>query len=156
MSWRATVKEVTVPTSESQRLHTFTSWSLSQSFPSECPMSGGAGKGPAHQAGLHYGTDHAGKFVDINPLNQEAFPNQKPSPDQPFPLATERQVSPVPSLLSSQLLICRPKTWKCSAKVVGKHSKEEELSHGAVHSSKSHSSCSADTHNFSSGRKDKC
>ncbi|XP_050703017.1 holocytochrome c-type synthase-like [Eriocheir sinensis] len=67
-----------------------------QSLPSECPMSGGAGKGPAHQAGLHYGTDHAGKFVDINPLNQEAFPNQKPSPDQPFALPTERQVSSIP------------------------------------------------------------
>ncbi|KAG0725883.1 Cytochrome c-type heme lyase [Chionoecetes opilio] len=69
-----------------------------QSFPSECPMSGGAGaeKGPAHQAGLHYGEGYAGKYVDINPLNQEGPPNQKPSPDQPFTLPTERQVSSIP------------------------------------------------------------
>ncbi|XP_045132392.1 holocytochrome c-type synthase-like isoform X2 [Portunus trituberculatus] len=67
-----------------------------QSFPSECPMSGGKGKGPAHQAGLHYGKEHAGKYVDVNPLNMEAYPNQKPAPDQPFQLPTERQVSSIP------------------------------------------------------------
>lgn len=47
---------------------------------------------PAHQAGVHYGKDKAGKHVDINPLNLEAYPNQKPSPEQPFSLPTERQV----------------------------------------------------------------
>ena len=55
-------------------------------------MSGG-NKGPAHQAGMHFGKDHAGRFVDINPLNMEAYPNQKPAPDQPFDLSTERQVN---------------------------------------------------------------
>lgn len=69
----------------------------SQVYPSECPMSGGSEEaGPAHQHGLHYGGDHAGKFVDIDPLNQEGAPNQKPSPDQPFDLPTERQVSSIP------------------------------------------------------------
>ena len=58
-------------------------------------MSGGKEQGPAHQAGLNYGEEYAGKFVDINPLNQEAYPNQKPSPDQPFNLPTERQVQPM-------------------------------------------------------------
>lgn len=68
-------------------------------FPSECPMSGGGSStssGPAHQAGLHFGKEHAGKYVDINPLNMEAYPNQKPAPDQPFDLSTERQVSTIP------------------------------------------------------------
>lgn len=62
-------------------------------------MSGGKGSGPAHQAGLHYGKDHAGKYVDINPLNMEAYPNQKPAPDQPFNLPTERQVHPLVAVL---------------------------------------------------------
>lgn len=66
-------------------------------FPSECPMNDGSEvKGPAHQTGLHFGKDYAGKFVDINPLNMESFPNQKPAPDQPFDLSTERQVSTIP------------------------------------------------------------
>lgn len=62
-------------------------------------MSGGRVQGPAHQAGLHYGKEHAGKYVDINPLNMEAYPNQKPAPDQPFELPTERQVNPFASTL---------------------------------------------------------
>lgn len=68
-----------------------------QAYPSECPMNAGEdSKWPAHQAGVHYGKDLAGKFVDINPLNMEAYPNQNPSPDQPFELPTERQVSSIP------------------------------------------------------------
>ncbi|KAK4294900.1 hypothetical protein Pmani_032507 [Petrolisthes manimaculis] len=82
-----------------------------QVFPSECPMSGGDSvgpmggdtvgpvhqDGPAHQHGLHYGPEYGGKFVDINPLNQqEAYPNQTPAQDQPFTLPTERQVSTIP------------------------------------------------------------
>lgn len=55
-------------------------------------MRGDTREGPAHQAGLHYGENYSGKYVDINPLNQEAYPNQKPSPDQPFSLPTKRQV----------------------------------------------------------------
>ncbi|KAL7639554.1 UNVERIFIED_CONTAM: hypothetical protein RMT77_010055 [Armadillidium vulgare] len=61
-------------------------------IPSECPMH----QVPPHQAGVSYGSDYAGKFVDINPLNQEGPPNQQPSPDQPFPLPTERQISNIP------------------------------------------------------------
>ncbi|MCL4129224.1 UNVERIFIED_CONTAM: hypothetical protein GTU68_028198 [Idotea baltica] len=60
---------------------------------SECPMSGAP---PAHQAGLSFGAQHAGKLVDVNPLNQEGPPNQLPSPGQPFSLPTERQVSSIP------------------------------------------------------------
>ena len=58
---------------------------------SECPMHA-SDLGPQHQHGVNFGKDHAGKYVDINPLNLEAFPNQKPAPDQPFDLPTERQV----------------------------------------------------------------
>lgn len=50
------------------------------------------GEWPVHQAGMHLGKEHAGKYVDINPLNLESYPNQKPAPDQPFELPTERQV----------------------------------------------------------------
>ncbi len=46
---------------------------------SECPSSAGAGaKEP------------------VNPLNQEAPPNQRPAPDQPFPLPTNRVKSSIP------------------------------------------------------------
>ena len=48
--------------------------------------------GPSHQAGVEFGSEYSGKFVDINPLNQEGPPNQIPAPDQPFPLPTSRQV----------------------------------------------------------------
>ncbi|XP_045602022.1 holocytochrome c-type synthase [Procambarus clarkii] len=68
-----------------------------QAFPSECPMSAGEGKDwPKHQEGVHFGKEYAGKYVGINPLNMEGYPNQKPSPDQPFELPTERQVSTIP------------------------------------------------------------
>lgn len=60
----------------------------------ECPMSADAG--PAHQQGVSFGKDYTGKFVDIDPLNNEGPPNQKPAPDQPFILPTERQVSSIP------------------------------------------------------------
>lgn len=69
----------------------------SQAFPSECPMSGNPdAEWPVHQAGMHLGKEYAGKYVDINPLNMESYPNQKPAPDQPFELPTERQVSTIP------------------------------------------------------------
>ncbi|KAG7155313.1 Cytochrome c-type heme lyase-like, partial [Homarus americanus] len=77
-------------------------------FPSECPMSAGEEKGPAHQAGLHCSKDLAGKLVEINPLNMEAFPNQQPAPDQPFKLPTERQeenwVYPSPQMFWNAML----------------------------------------------------
>uniref|UniRef100_A0A1A9VJ09 Holocytochrome c-type synthase n=1 Tax=Glossina austeni TaxID=7395 RepID=A0A1A9VJ09_GLOAU len=33
---------------------------------------------------------------DVNPLNMMPPANQKPAPDQPFPLSTERQTSSIP------------------------------------------------------------
>lgn len=46
---------------------------------SECPVQGGAG--------------------DVNPLNMMPPANQKPAPDQPFPLSTERQLSNIPKAI---------------------------------------------------------
>jgi len=53
-------------------------------YPSECPM---------HQqnGGLLVNTPD-----DIDPLNMMPPPNQRPAPDQPFTLPTERQVSTIP------------------------------------------------------------
>merc|ERR1719187_700364 len=69
-------------------------------IPSECPMhqsnQAPVEDGPAHQLGVKAGKELSGKFIDINPLNNEAPPNQSPSPGQPFPLPTERQVSSIP------------------------------------------------------------
>ena len=65
---------------------------LQSSTASECPMSADT-TGPAHQLGLSFGKDYSGKFVDIDPLNNEGPPNQQPAPDQPFLLPTERQAS---------------------------------------------------------------
>jgi len=99
--------------------------SSGQLVPSECPMhadykppaestpSPPPGPGdcsstvPQHQAGLSFGKDYAGKVVDldINPLNNEGPPNQMPSPDQPFPLSTERVVSSIPQATAE------PKHW---------------------------------------------
>lgn len=47
---------------------------------------------PTHQAGLSFGAKFSGKYIDLTSLNQEGPPNQKPSPDQPFDLPTQRQV----------------------------------------------------------------
>nr|XP_039258301.1 cytochrome c-type heme lyase-like [Styela clava] len=48
-----------------------------QQYPSECPMSGG-------------------QSSEIDPTNMMPPPNQQPSPDQPFPLSTDRIVSSIP------------------------------------------------------------
>ncbi|CAL4148812.1 unnamed protein product, partial [Meganyctiphanes norvegica] len=64
-------------------------------IPTECPMHAD-NQGPAHQAGVSYGQEFSGAFVEINPDNMEAYPNQKQAPGQPFPLPTERQVSTIP------------------------------------------------------------
>nr|CAG4638708.1 EOG090X0CJG [Cyclestheria hislopi] len=53
-------------------------------YPSECPMHAENGPVPS------------GKTEDINPLNMMPPPNQRPAPDQPYPLPTERQVSSIP------------------------------------------------------------
>ena len=49
------------------------------------------------EALVSYGEEHAGQFV--NPLNNEGLPNQQPSPDQPFELPKQRQVSTIPKAL---------------------------------------------------------
>ncbi|ROT75435.1 hypothetical protein C7M84_006041 [Penaeus vannamei] len=68
----------------------------SQAFPSECPMSGNPdAEWPVHQAGMHLGKEYAGKYVDINPLNMESYPNQKPALTSPssYPLRDRCQLS---------------------------------------------------------------
>ena len=52
--------------------------------PSECPMN--AGKATATEANTS----------DIDPRNMMPPPNQRPSPDQPFALPTDRQKSSIP------------------------------------------------------------
>jgi len=52
-------------------------------YPSECPMSSEAQAKTAQQG-------------DINPTNMMPPPNQRPSPDQPFPLSTNRVSSSIP------------------------------------------------------------
>lgn len=54
-------------------------------YPSECPMSA------AENGSLLVNTPN-----DVNPLNMMPPPNQRPAPDQPFDLPTERQVSTIP------------------------------------------------------------
>nr|CAG4648210.1 EOG090X0CJG [Moina brachiata]SVE93237.1 EOG090X0CJG [Moina brachiata] len=55
-----------------------------QAYPSECPMS-------AENGQMLVNTPN-----DINPLNMMPPPNQRPAPDQPFLLPTERQKSSIP------------------------------------------------------------
>uniref|UniRef100_A0A0K8S7E2 Holocytochrome c-type synthase n=2 Tax=Lygus hesperus TaxID=30085 RepID=A0A0K8S7E2_LYGHE len=53
-------------------------------IPSECPMHNMVG------GGCSAAND------DVNPLNMMPPPNQRPAPEQPFPLPTNRQVSNIP------------------------------------------------------------
>jgi len=50
---------------------------------SECPSNPDAASGPS-------------KTSDVDPLNMMPPPNQRPSPDQPFLLSTDRQKSTIP------------------------------------------------------------
>merc|ERR1719346_655954 len=50
---------------------------------SECPSNPDAVSGPS-------------KTSDVDPLNMMPPPNQRPSPDQPFSLPTDRQKSTIP------------------------------------------------------------
>lgn len=54
-------------------------------IPSECPMSGGTNTLVADN-----------KTDDIDPDNRMPPPNQRPAPDQPFSLSTERKTSGIP------------------------------------------------------------
>jgi len=56
---------------------------------SECPSNAGANPTPQDNS-------------DINPLNMMPPPNQRPSPDQPFPLPTDRQKSTIPKAGTSE------------------------------------------------------
>ncbi|KAK9696441.1 Cytochrome c/c1 heme lyase [Popillia japonica] len=59
-------------------------------IPPECPMHK---KQTASVCPVKEGTD------DLNPLNMMPPANQKPAPDQPFPLPTERQTSTIPKAI---------------------------------------------------------
>ncbi|XP_071494998.1 holocytochrome c-type synthase-like [Diadema antillarum] len=54
-------------------------------IPSECPMSGGSNTLMVDS-----------KTDDIDPLNRMPPPNQRPAPDQPFSLSTDRVTSSIP------------------------------------------------------------
>lgn len=65
--------------------------SVSDIYTSDCPISQTEGSPPS---GCPL---HAGKESDaLDPDNLMPPPNQRPSPDQPFPLSTERVVSGIP------------------------------------------------------------
>nr|CAG4636478.1 EOG090X0CJG [Eubosmina coregoni]SVE70035.1 EOG090X0CJG [Eubosmina coregoni] len=59
-------------------------------YPSECPMN-------AQNGSLLVNTAD-----DVNPLNMMPPPNQRPAPDQPFTLPTQRQVSTIPKAGASE------------------------------------------------------
>lgn len=60
-------------------------------YPSECPMHQEQTKSYPSECPMHKGSQN-----DIDPLNMMPPPNQRPSPDQPFPLATNRVISNIP------------------------------------------------------------
>ncbi|XP_069128052.1 holocytochrome c-type synthase-like [Argopecten irradians] len=55
-----------------------------KSYPSECPMHQGGGEGQTNTSD------------DIDPSNMMPPPNQRPAPDQPFPLDKDRITSSIP------------------------------------------------------------
>lgn len=62
------------------------------SAPSECPMHAESRTAPtASECPMRQGEKDA-----INPDNMMPPPNQRPAPDQPFPLSTEREISSIP------------------------------------------------------------
>ncbi|XP_052774136.1 holocytochrome c-type synthase-like [Mya arenaria] len=66
--------------------------SFSSNTPSECPMhqeGSGANDCPMRQG-------DGGSPADINPDNMMPAPNQRPAPDQPFLLSTDREKSNIP------------------------------------------------------------
>lgn len=77
----------------------------SQEYPSECPMSDASQSNnipsecPMHQSN--------GKENDIDPTNMMPPPNQRPAPDQPFLLSTDRVKSTIPKVTKDGA----PETW---------------------------------------------
>jgi len=75
-------------------------------YPSECPMHAQNSPPQSNPEQVQYPSEcpmhqqHGGLLVntpdDIDPLNMMPPPNQRPAPDQPFTLPTERQVSTIP------------------------------------------------------------
>lgn len=66
-------------------------------IPKECPMHNKEEQKPAPKpAASECPINHDNS--DINPLNMMPAANQKPSPDQPFPLPTDRQTSSIPKV----------------------------------------------------------
>ncbi|XP_055904995.1 holocytochrome c-type synthase [Eupeodes corollae] len=67
-------------------------------IPPECPMHQKANQDPnadvksSSELKLNDGDN------DVNPLNMMPSANQKPAPDQPFPLPTDRQTSSIPKV----------------------------------------------------------
>lgn len=70
-----------------------------QSFPSECPMHQKTTPSPPSGCPMHEG---GAKEEEIDPRNMMPPPNQRPSPDQPFPLSTDRVVSNIPKADSDE------------------------------------------------------
>jgi cytochrome c heme-lyase len=66
---------------------------MSGNPPPECPMHQKAPSAPVQPVLM---SECPVKHDDINPLNMMPPANQKPAPDQPFLLPTERQVSTIP------------------------------------------------------------
>ncbi|BES99576.1 unnamed protein product [Nesidiocoris tenuis] len=62
---------------------------LDSYIPKECPMYVGNQSEGCGAAGAS----------DVNPLNMMPPPNQRPAPEQPFPLSTSRQVSSIPKAI---------------------------------------------------------
>lgn len=60
--------------------------------PPECPMHQKQPPTPPPTSQSECPINHG----DFNMANMMPAPNQKPAPDQPFPLSTERQVSSIP------------------------------------------------------------
>ncbi|XP_041475403.1 holocytochrome c-type synthase-like [Lytechinus variegatus] len=75
-------------------------------IPPECPMHAstgqattGSGDGWVSECPMSTGTNTLvvdNKTDDINPANRMPPPNQRPAPDQPFSLSTDRQTSSIP------------------------------------------------------------
>lgn len=59
---------------------------VQREIPPECPMH----KSRASECPIQH---------EVNPLNMMGPANQKPAPDQPFPLPTDRQTSTIPKAI---------------------------------------------------------
>jgi cytochrome c heme-lyase len=65
-------------------------------IPPECPMHAEKKTNWQSECPSNSAAASTGKTDDIDPLNMMPPPNQRPSPDQPFTLPTERQKSTIP------------------------------------------------------------